>query len=115
VFALRTIALVALGCLALFAGTDTAPAAFPGYNGRIAFETDRDGNSEIYSIGPDGTNPSNLSNNPASDVDPAWSPDGTKIAFSSDRDGHPDIWANGTARVNLTPGPEFDEAPTWSC
>ena len=54
--ALNTTAVAALCCLALFVGANTAPAAFPGYNGRIAFESNRDGNSEIYSIGTDGSN-----------------------------------------------------------
>ena len=31
----------------------------------------------------DGRNPVRLTNNPANDRDPAWSPDGTQIAFSS--------------------------------
>ena len=29
----------------------------------------------------DGSGQTNLTNNPAFDFDPAWSPDGTKIAF----------------------------------
>jgi len=28
-----------------------------------------------------------ITNNPADDIEPAWSPDGSKIAFSSNRDG----------------------------
>jgi ABC-type sugar transport system substrate-binding protein len=52
---------------------------------RIAFETDRDGNREIYVMEPDGANPVNLSNNPADDMQPSWSPDGSKIAFVSNR------------------------------
>ena len=46
-------------CLAvLLAGLilpGTANAAFPGANGKIAFSDTRDGNSEIYSINPDGS------------------------------------------------------------
>ena len=51
----------------------------------VAFDTDRDGNWEIYVMGPDGENPTNLTNNPADDTNPAFSPDGTRIAFTSNR------------------------------
>ena len=50
---------------------------------RIAFTSDRDGNSEIYVINPDGSNVTNLSNNPAADIGPKWSPDGRFLAFDS--------------------------------
>ncbi len=43
-------------------------------NFQIAFGTARDGNFEIYVMGADGSNPSNLTNNAAWDGDPAWSP-----------------------------------------
>ncbi len=52
----------------------------------IVFESDRDGNLEIYSMVPDGSNPVNLTTNPADDFDPVWSPDGTRIAFVSNRE-----------------------------
>jgi len=32
-----------------------AEGAYPGSNGKIAFETNRDGNEEIYSMNPDGS------------------------------------------------------------
>ncbi len=32
-----------------------AHAAFPGANGRIVFDTNRDGNEEIYAMNPNGT------------------------------------------------------------
>lgn len=34
----------------------------------------------------DGSNQVNLTNNPADDTDPVWSPDGSQIAFVSNRD-----------------------------
>ncbi len=92
---------------------------------RIAFSTDRDGNFEIYVMKADGTSLVNLTNNPAADGTPAWSPDGAKIAFQTDRDAAPgcsprcpsDIYvmkADGTGLVNLTNNPASDEVPAWS-
>ena len=60
----------------------------------IAFDSDRDGNREIYSMDSYGNELVNLTNHEADDVEPAWSADGSLIAFSSDR-------------VNDTPGGHF--------
>jgi dipeptidyl aminopeptidase/acylaminoacyl peptidase len=97
----------------------SAHATFPGANGKIAFE----GNSSKYSFGdiwavnPDGTGPTDLSNNAASDGQPAWSPDGTKIAFYSPSAGNLDIYtmnADGTGRARLTTNPDNEGNPAWS-
>ncbi|HUV74533.1 MAG TPA: hypothetical protein VMW79_09500 [Anaerolineae bacterium] len=54
----------------------------------LAFETDRDGDFEIYVMDVDGSGQTNLTSNPtAYDISPSWSPDGTKIFFRSDRAG----------------------------
>jgi hypothetical protein len=93
-------------------------AAFPGKNGKIAFVIDRDGNFEIYTMNPDGSNQTNITNNAAPDFGPAWSPDGTKIAFSSTRDGNSEIYkmnadgSNQTVLRDLHPGDTSDLA--WS-
>ena len=50
---------------------------------QIAFVSDRDGNSEIYVMDANGKNQRRLTNNPASDYSPSWSPDGKRIAFVS--------------------------------
>ena len=40
----------------------------------------------------DGSNLRNLTNDPARDFSPSWSPDGRHIAFVSDRDGNEEIY-----------------------
>jgi dipeptidyl aminopeptidase/acylaminoacyl peptidase len=60
----------------------TLAAAYPATNGMIAFRTARDGNAEIYSMTADGATATNLTHNDGDDeVDPAWSPDGSRIAY----------------------------------
>ena len=104
---------------------------------RIAFASNRDGHvhpirgwptSEIYVMNADGTNQRRLTDNPASDYSPSWSPDGKRIAFMSDRDGHAhpirdwrsptsEIYvmdANGGNQQNLTNDPHGDRSPSWS-
>ncbi|MBI1929652.1 PD40 domain-containing protein [Candidatus Poribacteria bacterium] len=86
-------------------------------NTKIAFASDRNGNWEIYTMNTDGTNQTRLTNNPAVDYTPSWSPDGTKIAFASDRDGNEEIYimnAGGTNQIRLTNNPARDYQPSWS-
>ena len=83
----------------------------------ILFETSRDGNAEIYMINPDGSNPTNLTDDSGDDTSAAWSPDGTEIAFVSDRDGNAEIYvmsADGTGATNVTQHPDQDNFPVWS-
>src|SRR5680860_468992 len=92
-------------------------AAFPGYNGKIAFVSTRDGNDEIYLMTADGGNQMRLTNNSTVDKDPAWSPDGTKIAFTSNRDGNNEIYvmnADGSNQIRLTNNTASETFPSWS-
>jgi Tol biopolymer transport system component len=99
-------------------------ATFPGNNGKIAFSSSRavgaavTGNYEIYTMNPDGSNVTDLTNNPAYDASPKWSPDGKKIVFASNRDDpKSEIYvmnADGSGVTRLTNSPEEDSGPTWS-
>lgn len=53
---------------------------------RLAFPAPAGDNLEIHTIAPDGSDERNLTNHPANDLYPTWSPDGQRIAFVSDRD-----------------------------
>ena len=66
----------------------------------------------------DGGNRENLSNHPVDDMEPDWSPDGTKIAFVSNRNGGVKqifvMEADGTNQIRLTDGPLEKRQPDWS-
>jgi TolB protein len=84
---------------------------------RIAFAAYRNGQWDIYSLKPDGTDPRQITNDPFDDTDPAYSPDGTKIAFASRRDNNWDLYLLDLltgAETRLTDSPHYDGAPTWS-
>ena len=68
------------------AADDGAPAWSPSGT-RIAFMSNRTGNSETYVMGADGSDPVNVTKHAAEDGFPSWSPDGRRIAFTSSRDG----------------------------
>jgi Tol biopolymer transport system component len=99
----------------IFSTSSPVTATFPGRNGKIAFASTLDGNLEIYSMDPDGSNLTRLTDNPASDNTPAWSPDGMKIAFSSDRDGDFLLYimnADGSDVAKISEFPGW--TPAWS-
>jgi Tol biopolymer transport system component len=111
-------------CIATDSSGNTGQCTFsvtvtvaPSQPDRIAFESLRDGNLEIYVMNADGTSPTRLTFNPAVDANPAWSPDRTKIAFTSLRDGNLEIYvmnADGSNQTKLTSNPAIDDDSAWS-
>lgn len=83
---------------------------------RIAFYSNKDGNFEIYTIKPDGSNLRRLTHNDIGDSEMSWSPDGTKMAFNSNRSGEGAIYimnTDGTDPIYLS-GTTRSNAPAWS-
>src|SRR3990172_7831398 len=112
VFPIITILLVSM---ILISSQSTTAFGQSSPTGLIAFESDRDGNREIYVMNADSTSQTRLTNNPASDINPSWSPDGTKIAFESTRDGNDQIYvmnADGTSQTRITTNTA--SYPSWS-
>jgi Tol biopolymer transport system component len=102
------------GATVISSGSTFTPIAS---NGKIAFNSLRAGAGEIFTMNPDGTNQTNISNNSDEDVSGEWSPDGSKIAFISDNSGNIDIYtmhADGSNQTRLTANTSFDDTPSWS-
>ena len=87
---------VVLAALVALAGTARqAEATFPGANGKIVFVSQRTtgtgvdnptGDSEVFTVNPDGTGLKQLTVNTADDREPVLSPDGRKVAYTSQGD-----------------------------
>ena len=97
--------------------THTPDAPTPPIAQHIAFTSERDGNYEVYTIRPDGTDLRNLSRHSAQDTGATWAPTRDRLAFVSDRTGNNDIFvmkADGSSPQQITSGLAEDIHPAWS-
>jgi hypothetical protein len=91
---------------------DTATSPLSGT--KIAFTSDRGGNSEIYVMDQDDANITNLSDNAATDERPSWSPYDLRLAFASNRDGNQEIYLmnrDGSSPTRITSNSFADVYP----
>ncbi len=83
---------------------------------KIAFQSNRTGDWEIFVMNTDGTSLQQLTHSNGFDGGPVWSPDGKKIVFPSERDQDPEIYvmdADGSNQKRLTYTPGDDSHPHW--
>ena len=86
---------------------------------KILFTSRRDGNREVYTMNPDGSDQVNLTQHPADDLLAVWSPTGEQILFVSDRGGTRDLYlmdADGSNARRVFKGKieAWRTSPTWS-
>lgn len=85
---------------------------------RIAFNSSRSGNFEIWVCDQEGRNPMQLTSSKGPQLgSPRWSPDSRWIAFDSPQGGNSDIYiisADGGQARRLTIGPSNNVRPSWS-
>jgi TolB protein len=98
-------------------GDDSDPC-IDAQGSRIVYASTRHAlTPQLYLQSIDGVAVTQLTSGPASDVQPAFSPDGRRVAFASDRAGNWDIWIidiedKTVTQVTRTGDPELH--PSWS-
>ena len=109
----------ALALLSLVPFASGSPDAFPGTAGSIVFQSNRDGNYELYLANADGSGVKKLLSRPQTDEFNAnWSPSGKQIVFQTGpSDGSNfDIWTvneDGTGAKAVLEGATNDRAPQF--
>lgn len=111
-------------CFATCTQGEQAPSAPPAqqeeltarlpFQGRIVFQSNLDGDNEIYLLTREGIQ--KLTDNSWDDLFPVWSPLGDEIAFASNRRGNYDIYRmrpDGTGRKPLTRSDADEKEPAW--
>jgi len=104
---------VAISALVSVEPTPAVETSFRGSNGRIAFASNRDGDYDIYTMRPDGSDVIQLTFNRTQDREPSWSPNGNRIVYV----GNGDVWTmkpDRTLKVRWTEGAGEAKHPSWA-
>jgi TolB protein len=113
---------VALVALAAGAAALAVPAGatHPGANGKLVFERPAGNGANMFTVAPNGSGLTRLTNRRGAEGDSSWSPDGSKVAFAcarTPRRGPFEICvvnADGSGLTQLTRHRGFSIAPAWS-
>ena len=95
----------------------TSDSIAQGFEPRIVFASNSDGDWDIYSMDANGDNLAQLTNHPASDRFPDCSPNGQRIAFLSYRGITLDLYvmdSDGSHVVRLTQDNFPKGRPSWT-
>src|SRR4029077_9187426 len=94
------------------------PGRFSRDGRHLAFESDRNGDAQIWVAGRDGSNLRSVTAPKTSFVNVgSWSPDGRYVAVEGLADGNSNIYivsADGGPPKRLTNGPAVENDPEWS-
>ena len=83
----------------------------------LAFDSDREGNPDIYRMPLAGGEPQQITTDPSFDFIPSWSPDGKELVFHSWRNESRDVFvvsATGGDERMVAGGPAMEFYPDWA-
>ena len=109
---------VLLCCISFLLFNSAAPiwAKAPA-TAKIVFSSNRDGNWDIWTMNPDGSEPVNLTRDASADFSPVWAPTGEQILFVSFRKGGESLYlmdADGDNIQRVLDNWHSRSSATWS-